>query len=114
MIHLIGGIKHFHATAIHKVWDNDEDKILAFRRENLIFVFNFNPVKSFTGYGFLVPPGKYRIILNTDDPAFGGFGLIDDSVEHYTVYDSLYAMEKKEWLKLYLPARTAVVLRVNS
>jgi 1,4-alpha-glucan branching enzyme len=25
--------------------------------------------------------------------------------------DPLYAKEKKEWLKLYIPARTAMVLR---
>jgi len=111
MIHLIGGVPNFQATPIYKVWDNDKDKILAFRRDNLIFVFNFNPDTSFTGYGFLVPPGKYQTILNTDSPAFGGFGLSDDSVEHLTVYDALYATEKKEWLKLYLPARTAVVLK---
>jgi len=114
MIRLIGGKKHFQAYPLQKVWDNDEDKILAFRRENLIFVFNFNPVRSFTDYGFLVPPGKYRIVLNTDDPAFGGFGLIDDSVEHLTMYDALYASETKEWLKLYLPARTAIVLQLKT
>ena len=113
MISLIGGVKNFQASAIHKVWDNDEDKILAFRRENLLFVFNFNPVTSFTGYGFLVPPGKYRTILNTDNRAFGGFGLNDDLVEHLTSYDALYETEKKEWLKLYLPARTAMVLELR-
>jgi len=113
MIRLIGGIKHFQAYPVLKVWDNDKDKILSFRRDDLIFVFNFNPTTSFTGYGLLVPPGKYRIILNTDSPAFGGFGLIDESVEHTTVYDALYAKERKEWLKLYLPARTAIVLTTS-
>jgi 1,4-alpha-glucan branching enzyme len=68
-------------------------------------------VKSFTGYGFLTSQGKYRIVLNTDNPAFGGFGLIDDTVEHFTIHDPLYAGEGKEWLKLYLPARTAMVLQ---
>ncbi|MDR2692087.1 MAG: alpha amylase C-terminal domain-containing protein, partial [Dysgonamonadaceae bacterium] len=80
-------------------------------RGDLLFAFNFNPEKSFTGYGFLAPAGKYRIVLNTDSPDFGGFGSVDDSVEHLTVHDSLYEAEGKEWLKLYLPARTALVLR---
>jgi 1,4-alpha-glucan branching enzyme len=110
MIHLVNSRKDFQATPILKVWDNDGDQILAFRREDLLFVFNFNPVNSFTGYGLLVPQGKYRIILNTDNPQFGGFGLIDDAVEYATVPDSLYKKEKKEWLRLYLPARTAVAL----
>ena len=32
-------------------------------------------------------------------------------VVHFTITDPLYKKEKKEWLKLYIPARTAVVLR---
>lgn len=110
LMHLIGGIKKFQAAKIYKVWDNDGDQVLAYRRDKLLFVFNFNPVKSFTDYGFLAPPGKYKIILNTDSPAFGGFGSVDDSVEHFTVHDPLYEAEGKEWLRLYLPARTGVAL----
>ena len=110
MLHLIGNIKNFQTTPLRKVWDNDQDQILAFRRKDFIFVFNFNPEKSFTDYGFLVPSGKYKIILNTDHPDFGGFGLIDDSISYSTIPDPLYKSEKKEWLKLYLPARTAIIL----
>ncbi|MDR0864010.1 MAG: alpha amylase C-terminal domain-containing protein [Candidatus Symbiothrix sp.] len=113
MIHLVNNKKNFQATLVQKVWDNDSDQILAFRREDLLFVFNFNPVKSFTNYGFLVPPGKYQTVLNTDNPQFGGFGLVDESIEHSTIHDPLYEGEKKEWLKLYLPARTAIVLTKN-
>ena len=80
-------------------------------RKNLVFVFNFNPKQSFTDYGFLVPAGTYEVILNTDNPAFGGNGFADDTVKHLTGHDPLYKKEKKEWLKLYVPARTAVALR---
>lgn len=81
--------------------------------EDLIFVFNFSPTQSFTDYGFLVPTGSYDVVLNTDSKDFGGFGFAGDSVTHFTNYDPLYVEEKKEWLKLYLPARSAVVLRKN-
>ncbi len=111
MIHLIGDTKNFQATPILKVWDNDGDQVLAFMRKDLVFIFNFNPVKSFSGYGFLVPSGRYKIILNTDNPQFGGFGLVDDSIEHFTNFDPLYEKENKEWLKVYLPARTALTLK---
>jgi 1,4-alpha-glucan branching enzyme len=110
MIHLISSRKNFQATPVQKVWDSDSDQILAFRRNDLVFVFNFNPIRSFTDYGFLLPPGKYKIILDTDHPCFGGFGLNDDTVEHLTIPDPLYKKEMKEWLKLYLPAHTAIVL----
>jgi 1,4-alpha-glucan branching enzyme len=111
MINLIGGVKNFQLSPVHKVWDKDSDQVLAFRREDLVFVFNFNPVRSFTDYGFLVPKGNYQVILNTDDPQFGGHGLTDDTIAHATIPDPLYVEEKKEWLKLYLPARTAMVLK---
>jgi 1,4-alpha-glucan branching enzyme len=68
-------------------------------------------MRSFTDYGFLVPKGNYQVILNTDDPQFGGHGLTDDTIAHDTIPDPLYVEEKKEWLKLYLPARTAMVLK---
>ena len=113
MIHLIGKIKNFQTIPLRKVWDNDKDQILAFHRKDLVFVFNFNPEKSFTDYGFLVPAGMYKIVLNSDNPAFGGFGLIDDSIRYSTISDPLYKSEKKEWLKLYLPARTAIVLMLT-
>jgi 1,4-alpha-glucan branching enzyme len=112
MIHLIGEIKNFQSSEIYKVWDNEGDQVLAYRRSGLLFVFNFNPGQSFIDYGLLVPEGKYRIVLNTDSPDFGGFGLVDESVEHFTIHDPLYKNEEKEWLKLYLPARTALALKM--
>lgn len=111
MMRLIGRTKNFQKTPIQKVWDSDGDQILAYMRKDLLFVFNFSPNKSYTDYGFLVPPGKYEVILNTDNHAFGGFGLVDESIEHFTMADPLYDSENKGWLKLYLPARSAMALR---
>jgi 1,4-alpha-glucan branching enzyme len=111
MLQLICSVKDFQVTAIQKVWDNDKDQILAYMRSDLVFVFNFNPGTSFTGYGLLVPDGKYKVAFNTDDKRFGGNGLNDDSIEHITLHDKFYASENKGWLKLYLPARSAIVLK---
>ena len=103
--------RHFNNTPVQEVWHNDGDQVLAYTRGSLLFVFNFSPTHSFTDYGFLVPAGSYEIVLDTDHPAFGGNGLNDDKMEHFTVYDQLYAEQHKEWLKLYLPARSALVLK---
>lgn len=111
MLELVSGVRNFQSGVIKKVWDSDADQILAFMRKDLLFVFNFNPKKSFSGYGFLTPPGEYEVVLNTDSELFGGYGLNDDSMRHFTQYDPLYKKEKKEWLKLYIPARSALVLR---
>ena len=95
---------------IVEIWHNDGDQVLAFMRGGLLFVFNFSPDRSFTDYGLLVPEGSYRVVLDTDDPLFGGNGLNDDSLEHFTQHDPLYAPDHKGWLRLYLPARSAMVL----
>lgn len=113
MIATIKSEKNFQRTPVQEIWHNDGDQILAYMRGNLIFVFNFNPTKSFTDYGFLVPTGSYDVVLNTDAVKFGGNGLADDSITHLTTYDPLYMEERKEWLKLYIPARSAVVLKKN-
>ncbi len=113
MLSLIKGVRNFQELPVIKVWDNDGDQVLAFQRNDLIFVFNFNPEKSFTDYGVLAAKGKYQIILDSDRSEFGGFNRIDDNMIHSTHFDPLYKNENKEWLKLYLPSRTAIVLRMN-
>ena len=113
MLSVIKSQKGFNKTPVQEIWHNDGDQVLAFMRGDLIFVFNFSPTQSFTDYGFLVPTGSYDVVLNTDATKFGGHGFADDSVTHFTNYDPLYVEQKKEWLKLYIPARSAVVLRKN-
>ena len=113
MLKVIKSEKDFIKTPVQEIWHNDGDQVLAFMRGDLVFVFNFNPTTSFTDYGFLVPTGAYNVVLNSDASEFGGNNLADDSVTHLTNYDPLYVTERKEWLKLYIPARSAVVLRKN-
>lgn len=111
MLRVLKSERNFNKTSVQEIWHNDGDQILAFMRGNLVFVFNFSPTRSYTGYGFLVPTGSYEVVLNTDAKDFGGNGLADDSVTHFTNYDPVYVSDHKEWLKLYIPARSAVVLR---
>ena len=111
MLEVIKSIRKFQNTPVQEIWHNDGDQVLAYMRKDLIFVFNFNPKQSFTDYGFLVPEGAYEVILNTDSPAYGGNGLTDDTITHFTMPDPLYKKDKKGWMKLYIPARTAMVLR---
>ena len=111
MIELVSRRHNFQAKPIQKLWEKDSDQVLAFMRGDLVFVFNFSPDKSYEGYGLLAPGGVYSTVLSTDDPDFGGFGNIDETVEHFTKPDPLYTPAGVERLPLYLPARTAMVLR---
>ena len=111
MIEMVKSVKNLLTTDIVPVWDNRHDQVLAFMRKDLLFIFNFNPNKSFTDYKFLSKEGKYKVVLNSDDLDVGGFNRIDDEVKYFTEFDSLYKPEGKGWLSLYLPSRTVIVLK---
>ncbi len=96
---------------VNRIYENSSDKIIAFMRGGLLFVFNFNPTSSFTDYGIPVK-GKFRIILDTDDPEFGGYGRIDRSVVHLSMRKAeRFNVSQPLNLYLYLPSRTAIVLK---
>ena len=111
MLKTIKRERSFQKTAIVEIWHNDGDQILAFQRGDLLFFFNFSPNRSYDGYGFMVKEGAYEYVLNTDDPKYGGNGLNDDTITHFTNWDAQLAPDGKGWLQLYLPARSACVLR---
>ena len=96
-----------------KLLANEPDKVLAFIRGDRLFVFNFHPTQSFTDYGILVPPAtRWRHLFDTDEVRFGGQGRIQAGAtyEPTLVHDSNHN-ELVQQIKLYLPARTAVVLK---
>ena len=113
MIHLVSSVRNFQATPVEKLWDKDDDQVLAFKRGDLVFVFNFNPSQSFTGYGILAPQGEYLHVMDSDQPEYGGYGNIDPGTSHLTQPDPLYTPHGLGWLKLYIPARSAQVLRLK-
>lgn len=82
-------------------------KVIAFLRADLVFVLNFHWSKSHTAYPVPTAPGKYQMVLGTDDVKFGGHDRQDAGVQHETVTDRIH----RHFLYLYLPARTGMVLR---
>jgi 1,4-alpha-glucan branching enzyme len=89
--------------------DNQNDQILAFERKEYLFVFNFNPFRSFTDYGIPTGHGKFRIVLNTDNPAYGGNGNVDEKLTYMARGQAQYG--SPSYLLLYLPSRSALVLQ---
>jgi len=86
---------------------DEANKTIVFERKNLLFVFNFHPFNSIPDYMVPVPKaGEYRIILNSDDKAFGGHGRIDDSVP----FVSFIGPDMRENISIYNTNRTALVL----
>ncbi len=107
MIHMVTEHKLL-ADKPHLLCANENDKVLAYKRNNCVIVFNFNPSKSFSDYAINCMPGSYKIILNSDDPDYNGFGNIDDSITYFT-----NNFEGNSRLQLYLPPRTALILKLS-
>ncbi|MEL7148277.1 MAG: alpha amylase C-terminal domain-containing protein, partial [Bacteroidota bacterium] len=86
---------------------DQDNHVIVFERNNLVFVFNFHPTHSIPDYRFKVEhPGKYQIVSNSDKPEFGGFGRVDDEMSYPAV--TLFG---EYFLSIYVPSRTCVILK---
>ena len=83
-------------------------KQIVYARGGLVFAFNFHPSASVTDWRIPVPErADYRLVLNTDDTAYGGYGAV--AGVHYPWQD--VAVEgQAQSIQLYVPARSALVL----
>lgn len=99
------------AKDLQNLWIDGNNKVLIYRKAGLIFLFNFNPTKSFEGYE--VPTGqlgKYQVIFDSDESIFGGPERISKDV----IYESK-ALEIKRGcigVNIYSPSRTVLVLKM--
>ena len=88
---------------------DENNKCLVYERAGLLFLFNFQSSWSIPGYEFVVPePGKYKIILNTDNPKFGGHGRINDEMVYETYFDKDSNTNR---IRIYSTNRTAIVMQ---
>ncbi len=89
-------------------WLHNDDKVIIFTKGDLVFAFNFSPTNSYTDYFIPVDSaGEYKVVLSTDNENFGGFGRID---ENY-IYTAKKNNDNRLGFNLYLPSRTAIVLK---
>ena len=82
---------------------DEENQVTAFERGGLVFVFNWNGSRAIADYLLPAPcHGAWKVLLDSDSPAYGGFGRQDHGMKHFT--------DKKQNLSLYLLPRTVMVL----
>ncbi|KAG0758859.1 hypothetical protein G6F16_000510 [Rhizopus arrhizus] len=88
---------------------HEGDKIVVFERAKVLFIFNFHPTQSFTDYRVgVAEPGKYKIVLNSDDKQYMGHSRVDNQTEFFTFpgdWDN-----RPNWLQVYIPSRTCLLL----
>jgi 1,4-alpha-glucan branching enzyme len=113
MIHLAAGTGLLE-SGNPVLWHMHEDqKILAFARNDLFFVFNFHPSHSFFNYRMDAPEGAYRLILDTDQALFGGHDRVVKDQIFFTAPEG-DAGSVRHRLSLYLPSRAALMLEKKS
>ena len=87
---------------------NHGDKVICYEKGNLVFVFNFHPSKSYDGYLLPMPKaGKYKTVLSSDDPLFGGHNRVDANY----VYTAEKQDDDSTGFKCYLPSRSVMVFK---
>jgi len=111
MVMLHKEFRFLDVPGVFRIYENNFDKVIAFTRGELLFVYNFHPTNSFTDYGIPVK-GKFKIILDTDDKEFGGFDRVNKAVYYTsTRKGERPILDLPFYLYLYLPSRCALVLR---
>ena len=84
----------------------EPEKTIVFYRKGLLFAFNFHPNQSLTNVLVPVPNNAdYTVKISSDDEKYGGQNLVEHMVYPAKEFDGQFFVE------LYLPARTAVVLK---
>jgi len=87
-------------------WVDNWKKTLVYEKGGCVFAFNFHSVNSYPDCFIPVDEGKYQVVMSTDDYQFGGQGRI-----HYLTYEAVKQPDGRTGFGLYLPSRTAVVLK---
>ncbi|MEE4117171.1 MAG: alpha amylase C-terminal domain-containing protein [Marinilabiliaceae bacterium] len=110
MIQMVRDENLFGTGQPEKIYSSVNDCIIAFSRAGLLFIFNFHPHNSYTGYRIPVS-GRFRIILNSDKSEFGGQDRIDTGILYLSQRPEGSHLNTPPDLPLYLPARTALVFK---
>ena len=85
-----------------------ENKLIAFHRNRAVVLLNFHPDRSLTDCFLPVKqPGRYQVILSSDDGEFGG----QNRVSKEYVYQTQTNEAGEVGIRIYIPSRCAVVLK---
>ena len=97
-------------SAPQSLWIDQERKLLAFAKGDLLYLFNMNTTQSFTDFYLHTHSsgeGNYRVIFSSDDPEFGGM----ERVSKEYIYHTENRPDKGIGFEVYIPCRTAVVFQ---
>ena len=91
---------------VHHLTVRQSDHMVSFMHGDFLFVINFSPDKSHSDYAVPAKAGSYKLALSSDDKNFGGQERIDHNSRFFTS-----PTDNSHNLKVYLPARTGIILQ---
>ena len=91
---------------IHHLTVRQSDHTASFIHGDFLFVINFSSDKSHSDYAVPAEAGSYKLALSSDDKNFGGQERIDHNSRFFTS-----PADNNHNLKVYLPARTGIILQ---
>ena len=91
---------------VHHLTVRQSDHMVSFMHGDFLFVINFSPDKSHSDYEVPAEAGSYKLALSSDDKNFGGQERIDHNSRFFTS-----PADNNHNLKVYLPARTGIILQ---
>jgi len=110
MLNLLKTYNVLSATDLENLWMDEDNKMIAFKKGGLVFLFNFNQSVSFANYELPTDEmGEYKVMFNSDEVMFGGM--------HRILTDCIYlakTLEHKEnkiGVTISTPSRTVLVLK---
>ncbi|KAF8307005.1 1,4-alpha-glucan branching enzyme [Clavulina sp. PMI_390] len=113
MNHLEDKYQWLNADPAYVSLKHEGDKVIVYERAGLLFIFNFNPSKSFADYRVgIEEEGEYGVALCSDEKRFGGFDRVDLKGSYFTT--PMAWNERKNFLQVYIPLRTCLVLAKKS
>ena len=106
---MIAAAKKHHVIAAQdkQLLVHNGDNVLVYQKGGATFAFNFDPCRSYDGYFVpMAEEGEYQVVLSTDDYCYGGHGRIA-----HQSYTATTHSDGRIGFQIYLPSRTAVMLR---
>ena len=107
MVHLCKRHKIFRQGMANLMLMKAPEQMLCFARCDLFFVFNFHASNSLEHVLIPVYPDTKELVvrMSSDDEKYGGFGQVQHMTYPVKEFDGV------RYAELYIPARTAIVLR---
>ncbi|MBP1764597.1 MAG: glgB1 [Firmicutes bacterium] len=110
MVHFMSEADLMRSGVPQALWIDQDKKIIAFRKKDYLFFFNFHPTNSYSGFELPIhETASFQVVLDTDEERFGGYRRIS----HQTIYETgkLSGFPDFSGITIYSPSRTAMVLK---